>query len=519
VEKQQHEVETENEISYPADADEDMISNGNEYEDGGETVNNSPHDSTDYLVATENNDGVGTEMMETRPTTTTMRSKGQKKATIAAAESAEQRSDKVSWPVAAQRTSSRPNKFKGTMKDPSDSIAALLKSNYKNNISNNTKGSSSKRRVTRQQSSRHSSFETKTEEDDDETGKKKMRISNSNNNVDISETTPLKQQITNLELTSFLEKESTPINNNSKRDDTSISSANSSNNSDDSYIYDLCGIFVPNDPTNLSLSDNEKKILRYTHKLQQLKNKVRTSEEDEQYKKYNTLLYQLCPEVSRGKRGEPQYPQFVPNRTAEHKFPTITGKGEGRQGGNGGKGGIVIDDASTTQERPTDNDMIEYFNNNEKISIGLRVRFKDVPGIYFRHHEYRTPHRNSRLIVSDEGDSIWTWIYNDEIYIRSKGGKDLRKDKYSKLKFPVMNGLMKSTSKIIREGKKEEEMRIHHLVFVTFSDDEAVERYFGGLVIDHINRNIGDSRWVNLRLATISENIKNRGVNMGKGHR
>jgi hypothetical protein len=121
--------------------------------------------------------------------------------------------------------------------------------------------------------------------------------------------------------------------------------------------------------------------------------------------------------------------------------------------------------------------------------------------------------------VSDEGDSIWTWIYNDEIYIRSKGGKDLRKDKYSKLKFPVMNGLMKSTKEIIREGRKEEEMRIHHLVFVTFSDDEAVERYFGGLVIDHINRNVGDSRWVNLRLATIRENNKNRGLNMGKGHR
>jgi hypothetical protein len=98
------------------------------------------------------------------------------------------------------------------LREPSDSINDLLNSKNNNNVINDTKGSSSKRRVTQQQSTRHSSFETNTEEDDDEIGKKKMRISNSNNNVDISETTPLKQQITDQELTSFLEKESTPIN-------------------------------------------------------------------------------------------------------------------------------------------------------------------------------------------------------------------------------------------------------------------------------------------------------------------
>ena len=445
VEQQQHEVEAENGLAYPANAEEDMIPDGNEYAVGGENENYSPHEDTDSLVATENDEGDATVMMEFRPTTTTMKSNVQKNATIAAAGSAEQRSDKVSWPVAVQRTSSRTNIFKGTMKEPSDSIAGLFKSNN-NNVGRDNEGSSSKRRGARQQSSRHSSLETKTEEDEDEVGKKKRRtmdddddddddsnddnnhISNSNNNVDISMTTPVKQQITDQELNSYLEKDPTPINNNFKRDDISISSANSSNNSDDSYVYDLCGIFVPNNPTRFNLSEDEKNILRCINKLQQLKNKVRTREEDIQYKNYTDRLYELCPKVS---RGTPPYPQFVPKRRTDHFFPTITGEGGGV---NGGKGGLVIDDASTSQERPTDDDMIKYFNDdNNRISIGLRVRFKDAPKIYFKHHEFRTPHRNSRLIVSEEGDTIWTWIYNGEIYIRSKGGKDLLKNSYSKL--------------------------------------------------------------------------------------
>jgi hypothetical protein len=313
--QQQHEVETENEISYPADAEEDMIPDDNEYVDGGENVNNLPHDSIDNLVDAKNDDGGRTEMMEIRPSTTTMGS-SQKKATIATAGSAEQNSDNVSWPDVAQRRSSRRNIFKGTLREPNDSINDLLKSKNNNNVSNDTKGSSSKRRVTRQQSSRQSSFETKTDEDDDETGKKKMRISNSNNNVDISETTPLKQQITDLEFKCYLEMESTPVNNESKRDDTSISSTNSIN-SDDSYIYDLSEIFIPNNPTNISLSNDELNIQRFTHKLQQLKNTDRSSEEEEQFKKYNSRLYNLCPEV---KRGNPEFPQFVPNRNVNHIF-------------------------------------------------------------------------------------------------------------------------------------------------------------------------------------------------------
>ena len=530
VEQQQHEVEAENGLAYPANAEEDMIPDGNEYAVGGENENYSPHEDTDSLVATENDEGDATVMMEFRPTTTTMKSNVQKNATIAAAGSAEQRSDKVSWPVAVQRTSSRTNIFKGTMKEPSDSIAGLFKSNN-NNVSRDNEGSSSKRRGARQQSSRHSSLETKTEEDEDEVGKKKRRtmddddddddsnddnnhISNSNNNVDISMTTPVKQQITDQELNSYLEKDPTPINNNFKRDDISISSANSSNNSDDSYVYDLCGIFVPNNPTRFNLSEDEKNILRCINKLQQLKNKVRTREEDIQYKNYTDRLYELCPKVS---RGTPPYPQFVPKRRTDHFFPTITGEGGGV---NGGKGGLVIDDASTSQERPTDDDMIKYFNDdNNRISIGLRVRFKDAPKIYFKHHEFRTPHRNSRLIVSEEGDTIWTWIYNGEIYIRSKGGKDLLKNSYSKLTYPTMNGLMKSEKEKRAEGKKKESLKIHHLVFVTFSDDEVVERYLGvGLEIDHINRKKEDCRWVNLRIVKHRDNMKNRGVKVFKGH-
>jgi hypothetical protein len=162
--------------------------------------------------------------------------------------------------------------------------------------------------------------------------------------------------------------------------------------------------------------------------------------------------------------------------------------------------------------------MIAYFNNDEDITIGVWVRFKDVPRIYFTHHQYRTPHRNSRLIVSDEGDTIFTWIYDKKIWIRTKSGTDLSKDRYSKVEYPTMNGLMKSCNRLNAEGKKKDVMRIHHLVFVTFSDEKTINRYFGGLTIDHMNRNKEDCRWVNLRLATHKEQSKNQSVKKGKGH-
>ena len=92
--------------------------------------------------------------------------------------------------------------------------------------------------------------------------------------------------------------------------------------------------------------------------------------------------------------------------------------------------------------------------------------------------------------MSEEGDTIFTWIYGDEKYIRTRSGTDLTGYKYDQIKYPTMKGLMPKM-----EGKKSEQMRIHHLVFVTFADDMAIERFFRGLSIDHINRNIGDSRW------------------------
>jgi hypothetical protein len=99
------------------------------------------------------------------------------KATIAAAGSAVQRSDEDSSPVAVQRKSSRSTAFRGEMKDPSNSIADLLKYDEMvfsttTSLSNSNGGrdtggsSSSKRRGARQ--SRRSSLEMETDEDEDE---------------------------------------------------------------------------------------------------------------------------------------------------------------------------------------------------------------------------------------------------------------------------------------------------------------------------------------------------------------
>lgn len=196
---------------------------------------------------------------------------------------------------------------------------------------------------------------------------------------------------------------------------------------------------------------------------------------------------------------------FLPLRRSDHTFLTITG--------SGGKGGMVINNASSNQERPTDDNMMKFFEVEEDITIGAGTSFKDVPRKYFVHHNYRTPHRNARLIMSEEGDTIFTWIYGNEIYIRTRSGTDLTGYKYDQIKYPTMNGLMPKCNE-----KKVEQMCIHHLVFVTFADDKAIERFFSGLSVDHINRNIGDSRWVNLRVATTLEQSENKNRRRNEGY-
>jgi len=174
---------------------------------------------------------------------------------------------------------------------------------------------------------------------------------------------------------------------------------------------------------------------------------------------------------------------------------------------------MVIDNASSNQERPTDDDMMKFFEKEEDITIGAGTSYKDVPRKYFVHYNYRTPHRNARLIMSEEGDTIFTWIYGNEIYIRTRSGTDLTGYKYDQIKYPTMNGLMPKSNE-----KKVENMFIHHLVFVTFADDKAIERLFSGLSVDHINRIIGDSRWVNLRVATTLEQSENKNRRRNEGY-
>jgi hypothetical protein len=145
--------------------------------------------------------------------------------------------------------------------------------------------------------------------------------------------------------------------------------------------------------------------------------------------------------------------------------------------------------------------MLEYIGKQNENQLRPGVIFADVPRKYYKDQGMSGLLENARWILSTEGDCLFAYKKGKIMWLKA---------------YPTTHGYSKRcpnidlSKELVHTGYQGNRKRtLHKAVFATFT---KADWFFENCNydVDHINRDIHDARFVNIRALTTKENGRNR---------